>query len=642
LDSISGGRDKTYTYRWADLSGGSKPDSTLRNQTGLAAGQYSVAVLDSFNCTAADTFDLVQPSEIRSLPEISQSTAGGYNVNCFGDKTGSIVLHPEGGDITKGPYQIRWQRGGTSFELHGLGAGDYVVTVKDGINCSTTDTIIIAQPGKLQIDSVQMSDHNGYEVSCFEGSDGIIRVFGDGGEGGYNYDWNANNISLGRDTSYLDNLTTGPYQLNLTDANNCAITWTGNLESPDQLQLRFENTNMNCTGIEKGTTRAMVAGGLSSYTYLWETGETIQELSGLDTGKYGLTVTDRNLCQIRDTSVIVQNPPVQITIQVVDSISCHDGIDGKLAALVTSGIAPFSYDWSTGDHVETVSGPGGNYSVTVTDADQCTGTQYFVLDDPDKLSANVNINGPKCFSFSDGSVILGAAGGTPEYRYFWNDVLVDGTLVENLTTGNYRLRITDSRECLFDTAIIIKEPPPLKLSFDEANSVSPFCPDWQNGALAIRVTGGSPVFQFEWKDYPDESDSVLNNVRENEYEVIVTDIQGCTTEGKFKLKAMNSSCLGIPTAFTPNYDFANDTWEINYINEDGGEANFHDIYPDGVIEVYDRLGSLVYRCTGGCAEPWNGDDLKGRPLPVDSYYFIILLNNGKDTPAIKGIVTIIK
>ena len=118
------------------------PDSTLRNQTGLEAGQYSVVVSDTFNCTTGDTFDLIQPSEIRSLPEISQSIAGGYNLNCFGDNNGSIVLHPEGGDITNAPYQFQWELGGTSSELHNLGAGDYVVTVTDGINCSITDTII--------------------------------------------------------------------------------------------------------------------------------------------------------------------------------------------------------------------------------------------------------------------------------------------------------------------------------------------------------------------------------------------------------------------------------------------------------------------------------------------------------------------
>jgi gliding motility-associated-like protein len=578
------------------------------------------------------------------MPEISQSVGGGYNLNCYGDNTGFIVLHPEGGDITNAPYQFQWKQGGTSPELHNLVAGDYTVTIRDGMNCSITDTIPIAQPNKLQIDSVKISDHNGFEVSCFEGSDGTIRIFGNGGEGRYNYDWTADNIGLGRDTSFIDNLTTGSYKLNLTDGNNCQVTWAAPLESPARLTLRFENSNVNCTGDVKGITRAVVSGGLSAYTYLWEdnNSEAGALRDGLDTGKYVLTVTDRNLCQIKDTSVIVQNPPVQVTIQVIDSISCHNDVDGTLKALVTTGIAPFTYEWNTGSHSETVSGASANYSVTVTDADQCSGSQSFFFDDPGELSAVVDVTGPRCFGYDDGSVTLGATGGTPGYNYYWNDVLVDENLVEQLKAGNYVLRIKDSRDCSFDTTILIKEPEPLSLSLDETNTVPPFCPDWQNGALAIRVTGGTPVYQFKWTDYPDESDSILNDVRENDYEVSVTDIQGCTAEGTFNLKALNSSCLGIPTAFTPNYDFANDTWEINYINQDGGEASFHEIYPDGVIEIYDRLGSLVYRCTGGCAEPWNGEDMKGRALPVDSYYFIIQLNNGKDQPPIKGIVTIIK
>ena len=95
-----------------------------------------------------------------------------------------------------------------------------------------------------------------------------------------------------------------------------------------------------------------------------------------------------------------------------------------------------------------VSGPSGNYSVTVTDSDQCTGTQSLVLNDPDELSAVLNITGPKCFSSTDGSVAFGATGGTPGYLYYWNDVLVNGTLVEQLNAGNYTLRITDKRECV--------------------------------------------------------------------------------------------------------------------------------------------------------------------------------------------------
>ncbi len=644
LNSIRGGHVSAgYTYSWTSLTGGNIEDTTLKNQAGLMAGQYSVVVSDTFNCAVKDTFNLIQPSEIRALPEVSQSITGGYSLNCFGDNGGSIILHPEGGDTRTSPYQFHWTQGSSAGELHNLVAGDYIVNIKDGINCSITDTISITEPPVLQIDSSHVTGHNGFAVSCFDGNDGDIRIYGKGGEGSYRYEWTVNNAPLGQDTSYIDNLVTGQYKINLYDANNCVTSRDFLLESPPQLTLLFENTNVNCTGLVKGSTRAMITGGLPDYGYSWETGESTQSRINLDTGRYALTVTDKNLCQVIDTSVIIQNPPVQITIQVTDSISCSGGTDGVLRAQVNTGIAPYQFDWNTGMHTETISNVNeGNYSVSVTDADQCSGTQSFIFSDPPKILAVVDVTGPSCFKSTDGSVTLGAFGGTPEYSYSWNDTLVDGIFVDQQIAGNYMLRIRDRRNCMIDTSIIIKEPEQLELTIDEINTEAPFCPDWQNGALAIRVSGGTPVYQFNWTGYPEETDSILNDIREDDYELSVTDLHGCTAEGIFTLSARNNTCLGIPTAFTPNYDFANDTWEINYINMDGGEANFHDIYPDGTIEIYDRLGNLVHHCTGGCAEPWNGEDLKGRPLPVDSYYFVIDLNNGKDQPPIKGVVTIIK
>jgi gliding motility-associated-like protein len=139
-----------------------------------------------------------------------------------------------------------------------------------------------------------------------------------------------------------------------------------------------------------------------------------------------------------------------------------------------------------------------------------------------------------------------------------------------------------------------------------------------------------------------DTDSILNDIREGTYVLRVIDAMDCTADTSFRLTAQNNTCLGIPTAFTPNYDNANDTWEINYITENGGEARFGDIYPNGTIQVYDRLGNLVYRCTGGCNEFWNGEDMKGRELPVDSYYYIIELNTDADQSPLKGIVTIIR
>jgi gliding motility-associated-like protein len=214
--------------------------------------------------------------------------------------------------------------------------------------------------------------------------------------------------------------------------------------------------------------------------------------------------------------------------------------------------------------------------------------------------------------------------------------------VAGLKLGTYTLVITDTRNCEADTLVIIRQPMKLTIARDQQNTVPPFCPDWENGTLAIRVSGGTRDYSFAWTGYGDEADSVLSDIKEGTYTVSITDAKGCNTDTTFKLKAMNSNCLGIPSAFTPNDDEANNTWNISYMIEDGTEIPFNEVYPNGVIQIYDRLGNLIYRCTGGCPAEWNGEDNKGQSLPVDTYYYIIELNNGNGEAPLKGIVTIIR
>jgi len=644
LNGISGGHEgRGYTFDWMTISGGSIPDTSLRNQTGLGAGRYSVIVSDTFNCMTSDTFDLIQPGELQMQAELSESSTGIYNLKCFGDNSGYIILHPEGGDTTDGPYEFNWQQGSTAGELHDLKAGDYVVTVRDGIQCAITDTITLTEPEAMQIDSAILSDYHGFEVSCSGNNDGIIRIAGRGGEGPYTYNWKLDGVTLVQDSSYIDGLSEGTYILTLTDVNKCGITWEETLESPEPLVSLIESTNLNCTGTVLGTARVLVMGGMPDYSYSWDSGETTREISGLDSGLHIVTITDSNLCQLTDTAMIMQNSTVQIEIQVVDSISCYLGSDGILRAEVRDGIAPYNYLWNNGIRTETLSGvQEGSYNVTVTDMDGCTNNLSILITDPMPIVPRLEISDASCFRFSDGSVELDASGGRGGYTYYWNGIQLNGTTVDQLKAESYTLRIIDAENCRVDTMVTIREPGNLHMDLNELHTIYPFCPDWENGAVAITVTGGTPQYNFHWTDYPDEADSILNDVKENIYAVQVVDAMGCRADSVFRLIALNNTCLGIPTAFTPNYDNANDTWDISYITENGGESTFHEIYPNGIIQVYDRLGNIVYRCTGGCPEAWNGEDLKGRRLPADSYYFIIELNNGENMTPIKGVVTIIR
>ncbi len=643
LDGITGGHDyHAYTYYWKDLSGSGTPDSTSRDQANLGVGFYTVTVSDTFNCAVADTFELAAPDEIVITPEVSASIAGGYNLNCFGETSGYIKLQVSGGDTTG--YQYRWDHSPlTTNELFNLPAGDYRVTVTDGLGCEKRDTITLTQPLLLRVDSAGISDYNGFGISCPGSSDGSIFIRPAGGTPDFTFNWTLDGIPVLPDTAFMTNLQSGAYSLTLTDANNCQTSWQGNLTEPSVMELTIETDNMNCTGTVPGNARAIVSGGIAPYDYSWDNGAVTATITGLDTGLYVLTVHDLNLCIITDTAVIEQNTGVEIEIQVMDSISCNGGSDGVLRAEVTGGISPYTYLWGDGRDTQSVGGISeGSYSVDVTDNQGCKGTQSLILDDPDPLKAAFTVTDALCYGSDDGSVLLGAEGGTGAFRYQWNTDPVNGNEVENLTAGNYHLRVEDTENCRTDTTVVIGQPEKLTVTLDGRYTVYPFCPDWQNGALAVAVSGGVRDYEYIWTDYPGDRDSILSDIKEDSYELRIIDNHNCVMDTVFMLTAQNSTCLGIPTAFTPNYDDANDTWDISYINEDGREASFYEVYPNGIIQIYDRLGNLVYRCTGGCPEEWNGEDLKGRDLPVDSYYYIIELNSGGNQSPLTGTVTIIR
>ena len=84
----------------------------------------------------------------------------------------------------------------------------------------------------------------------------------------------------------------------------------------------------------------------------------------------------------------------------------------------------------------------------------------------------------------------------------------------------------------------------------------------------------------------------------------------------------------MPTAFTPNGDGVNDTWNIKYLDQ----------YPNATVEVFNRYGERVY-FSNKYPVPWDGT-YKGANLPAGTYYYIINPNSGRK--ALSGYVAIIR
>lgn len=100
-----------------------------------------------------------------------------------------------------------------------------------------------------------------------------------------------------------------------------------------------------------------------------------------------------------------------------------------------------------------------------------------------------------------------------------------------------------------------------------------------------------------------------------------------------KISMTEAVDLDIPTAFTPNNDMANDTWDVKLLKPS-------DRFNDTIIRVFSRKGMLVYE-SKGFDNPWDGR-FNGEFLPADTYFYTIDFNVTSSTDNLRGVVTILR
>lgn len=101
--------------------------------------------------------------------------------------------------------------------------------------------------------------------------------------------------------------------------------------------------------------------------------------------------------------------------------------------------------------------------------------------------------------------------------------------------------------------------------------------------------------------------------------VTVTDENGCRGSDTVVFNVCDATLLfrNMPNTITPGDDNGeNDTWHIPFI----------DLFPDAVLEIFDRWGRLVFRTDDIANTEWDGKSMSGKELPMDAYYYVIDLN----------------
>lgn len=121
--------------------------------------------------------------------------------------------------------------------------------------------------------------------------------------------------------------------------------------------------------LSTGSIDLTVSGGTPGYTYMWTTGATTQDVSGLAANTYTVTVTDVNNCT-KTTSVTISQSSAIVLSTTQVNVLCNGEATGSIDLTVSGGTPGYTFAWTGGATTEDLSTlTAGTYTVTVTDAE---------------------------------------------------------------------------------------------------------------------------------------------------------------------------------------------------------------------------------------------------------------------------------
>ncbi|WP_075341850.1 T9SS type A sorting domain-containing protein [Tenacibaculum agarivorans] len=512
---VEGGTPDTlgaYTYYWQDESGNLLNAQTVAqfiNNTyeitlnTIPKGKYYLTIEDAnYNiattkegCTHIDEeFILYDPIEATISVEtpISCNQNNVFN-NPFSD--GALKVEVTGGlpFASGNPYVYTWKKqnsagvyedlGVDSLVVSGISEGNYAVNVEDsrGVIIGEYNSLNLIKPSdelfafkEPELLTVSLT---ATEISCEAGNNGTATVTIFGGIPPYDIQWSNGDI-----TETATNLIATNYVVFVTDARGCQATGNITLTPPGGLKIEpIVKKDPTCFNGSDGEIQLQISGGVTPYTYSWDTGETTTSISNLEKGSYSFSLEDAKGCKAF-VEFILEDPEEIIIDLGEDKTLCNN------QSFVLNGSindANATYVWTsdkgfTSTDAEVTVTEGGTYTVTATSKEGCTATDTITIS-----YSNLDIDAELIMSsqafVNEEVVIFNGSNHSPE-SFEWilpdNITLVEersnSIVVKFTTADSYEIGLTSKQGECFQTTyktIVIEET---DVIIDDDNKDLPF------------------------------------------------------------------------------------------------------------------------------------------------------------------------
>jgi gliding motility-associated-like protein len=509
------------------------------------------------------------------------------------------------------------------------------LAIADAGDCQYSSAVFLANKGiTCPANQVPQLSVSNTPLNC--GNDGTATVSVINGGGTITYNWQPG----GQTTATAVNLAAGTYTCTVGYTLPCPFTQTisTTVSGSNVLTMDGSTQNAYCNN-PTGTASVTVSGGTPPYsTPQWNTNpvQNGNSISNLVPGNYTVQVSDATGCTITKTVTVNNTTPNIHADFTTEQSTCHSPNGSITTTAVNGGTAPYSYSWNTTPPATTLSLsniPSGTYSLTITDIDNCTGTEEVTVTNVDSVLIAIHSINEYC-DHGNGEIHVPVLSGMPPYTWTWSqDPTLNDSVATNLTAGAYSFSVTDNAGCTSRGNVTIVD---IRDVFNGSIYTLPSEPVVNTYfTLGIDLTSSWLLDYIELDDGSVRSGSNETTLYYPEYGVYdvnfyIESVNGCKDTVPYGIFVKDFMTIYIPNAFTPNNDRRNKVWYV-----------YGTLVKEIKIYVYDRWGMKLFE-SHDLEQGWDGK-FKGELCEEDVYaYKVVAIDYFNEEHKFAGHITLIR